>query len=78
MLGVVKHTETNQVAHKSVGDDVRACRVTRNGQVAWTEVSEASKGWRNEQMSHEGDWGALTQWKTYEGFQMWVQPIKAT
>ena len=31
MLGVVEHAETNQVGHKSVGDDVWACRVTGNG-----------------------------------------------
>ena len=61
MLGVVKHTETDWVGHKLVGDDVWARRVTRNGRVAWTEVSEASKGQQNEQMSHEGDRGALTQ-----------------
>ena len=32
MLGVIKHAETNQVGHKSVGDGVWACRVTGNGQ----------------------------------------------
>ena len=31
MLGVVKRTETDWVGHKSVRDDVWACRVTRNG-----------------------------------------------
>lgn len=32
MLGVVEHTKTNWGGHKSVRDDVWACRVTGNGQ----------------------------------------------
>ena len=32
MLGVVEHAETDQVGHKSVGDDVWAYRLTGNGQ----------------------------------------------